>query len=125
MSFVEVHASFSHSMHAERSVVLLQWRRCLLHVASSLLVHLPCLLHVFAIVSQSVRQSAGRAVHARSSECVTRRSPGCGGVEALLDNLAHAKLLEDEGGGVCLGTTPCGSQAYPYLLLVQVIHVLR
>jgi hypothetical protein len=47
------------------------------------------------------------------------------GVEALLDNLAHAKLLEDEGGGVCLGATPCGSQAYPYLLLVQVIHVVR
>jgi hypothetical protein len=91
-----------------------------------MLLHLLCLLHVFAVVRQSVSPwSVSSAVPAKSSERVTWRSPGCGGVEALLDKLAHAKLLEDEGGGVCLGATPCGSQAYPYLLLVQVIHVLR
>jgi hypothetical protein len=30
-----------------------------------------------------------------------------------------------KGPKYVLGATPCGSQAYPYLLLVQVIHVLR
>jgi hypothetical protein len=34
-------------------------------------------------------------------------------------------LIGCQGGGVCLRGTPCGSQAYPYLLLVQVIRVLR
>jgi hypothetical protein len=38
-------------------------------------------------------------------------------------NLDNTDLLQAEGG-VCLGATPCGSQAYPYLLLLQVIHVL-
>jgi len=37
------------------------------------------------------------------------------------DNLDNEKILEDLEGGVCLGATPCGSQAYPYLLYLQVI----
>jgi hypothetical protein len=66
----------------------------------------------------------------------TSQQANCGSWEILLDlfraghtftraggadNLDNEKLLEDLEGGVCHAATPCGSQAYPYLLYLQVI----